>query len=272
MIRYLSIKNLATVDSLEIEFFNGFTVLTGETGAGKSIVVGALGLLAGARAHADLVRTGAEKAVVQASVETSEGQEIILRREVTAEGRSRAFIDDALATIRALEKCSTALIDIHGQHEHQALLNKESHLDLLDSFLGMNELKDKVSGSFRAWRSAKMKIDQSEVSEKERKEKIEFLAFQCREIDGLKIEVNEDEELSRERGRLANAEQLMTACDESYGLLYEDDRSALSNLGQVWKRLELLAEIDKEFEGQLSVKDGVNASLEEYRGVSGAIG
>jgi len=263
MIRYLSIKNLATVDSLEIEFLDGFTVLTGETGAGKSIVVGALGLLAGARAHADLVRTGAEKAVVQASVETAEGQEIILRREITAEGRSRAFIDEALATVRALEKVSSVLVDIHGQHEHQALLNKEAHLGLLDSFLVAGELESNVANSFRAWRSVKGKIDQSMISETERNEKIEFLAFQCREIDDLKIEENEDEELSRERDRLANAEQLRLACDESYALLYENDNSVLSNLGLVWKHLEGLAEIDKEVEGELSVKDGVNASLEE---------
>tara|TARA_B100001123_G_scaffold447676_1_gene605994 strand:+ start:5570 stop:7222 length:1653 start_codon:yes stop_codon:yes gene_type:complete len=275
MIRYLSIKNLATVDSLEIEFRKGFTVLTGETGAGKSIVVGALGLLAGARAHSDLVRTGAEKATIQASVETDEGQEIILRREITAEGRSRAFINDALATIRALENCASGLVDIHGQHDHQTLLKREAHLGLLDSFLGVSELKGEVASAFRSWRSAIAKIEQSEMSESERKEKIEFLSFQCEEIDGLEIQEDEDERLLAERDRLSNAERLLKACDEGYGLLYEDDRSVLSGLGQVWKTLETLAEIDKDVEGQLSVRGEINASLEELafflRGYRGAI-
>ncbi|SVE35240.1 uncharacterized protein METZ01_LOCUS488094, partial [marine metagenome] len=116
MIRFLSVKNLAVVEELEMTFQSGLTVITGETGAGKSIILGAFGLLVGARASGDLIRTGAEKAVVQATIDGDEANEVILRREVTSQGRSRAFIDDKLATIGALQTLGKKVIDLHGQH------------------------------------------------------------------------------------------------------------------------------------------------------------
>ena len=137
MIRYLSIQRLAIIDQLELEFGPGFTVLTGETGAGKSILMEAVGLLLGGRAMADLVRTGADGAMVQAAIETPDGREILIRREISAQGRSRAFIDDALATTAMLRETVGDLVDIHGQHEHQGLLLPQTQLDLLDQFAGV---------------------------------------------------------------------------------------------------------------------------------------
>src|SRR5919202_676196 len=123
MLRFLSITNLAVIDRLELEFAPGLNVLTGETGAGKSILVGAVGLLVGGRASAELVRTGEEMAAVEAIFETPAGREVLLRREISAQGRSRAFVDGALATSAALRELSEALVDLHGQHEHQVLLD-----------------------------------------------------------------------------------------------------------------------------------------------------
>src|SRR6478735_6760269 len=134
MLRFLSVRNLAVIDRLDLEFEPGLTVLTGETGAGKSILVGAVGLLIGGRASADLVRTGEEAAAVEAIFDMPDGREVILRREISAQGRSRAFMDGALATSASLRELAGGLVDLHGQHEHQMLLDPASHMGLLDAF------------------------------------------------------------------------------------------------------------------------------------------
>ena len=145
MLRFLSISHLAVIDRLELEFAHGLTALTGETGAGKSIVVGAVGLLIGGRASADLVRTGEDLATVQAVFEKPDGTEIIVRREISAQGRSRAFVDGALTTTTALRDLVGWLVDLHGQHEHQVLLDPAAHLDLLDAFASLTP--DRAIGS-----------------------------------------------------------------------------------------------------------------------------
>src|SRR5215467_4837535 len=139
MLRFLSVRHLAVIEHLEIEFEPGLNVLTGETGAGKSIVVEAIDLLVGGRASADLVRTGESLASVQAIFERPDGRETIVRREISNQGRSRAFIDDTLATTSALRDLGAGLLDLHGQHEHQALLDPLEHLDLLDTFGGLGD-------------------------------------------------------------------------------------------------------------------------------------
>src|SRR4249920_3931264 len=144
MLRFLSIRHLAVIDELEIDLDAGLTVLTGETGAGKSMLVEALDLLVGGRASADLVRTGEDTASVQAIFERADGAELIVRREVSAQGRSRAFIGDALATTAALKELGNELLELHGQHEHQALLNPESHGPLLDERVNL-ELVNNVA-------------------------------------------------------------------------------------------------------------------------------
>src|SRR6478672_8528358 len=148
MLRFLSIRNLAVLDRLELEFEPGLHVLTGETGAGKSILVGAVGLVVGGRASADLGRTGEDTAAVEAIFETPNGAEMIVRREVSAQGRSRASIDGALATSAALRDTCAPLVDLHGQHEHQLLLNPTSHLDLLDAFANLGDARAEVARRF----------------------------------------------------------------------------------------------------------------------------
>src|SRR4026207_1482792 len=139
MLRFLRVTHLAVIESVEVEFDAGLNVLTGETGAGKSILVEAIGLLLGGRASGDLVRTGEDTASVEAVFESG-GSELLIRREITAQGRSRAFINGALATAGALKDLSGRLIELHGQHEHQTLLDPSTHLTVLDSFGGLGPL------------------------------------------------------------------------------------------------------------------------------------
>src|SRR3954464_2810497 len=155
MIRFLSITNLAVIYRLELEFAPGLNVLTGETGAGKWILVADVGLLVGGRASAELVRTGEETAAVQAVFERPDGREVIVRREVSSQGRSRAFVDGALVTSAALREAAGSLVDLHGQHEHQVLLDPAAHLDLLDEFSGLTASRDAVGAAFRAWQQVR---------------------------------------------------------------------------------------------------------------------
>lgn len=263
MIRFLSVRHLAVVEHLEVEFEPGLTVMTGETGAGKSIVLGALGLLVGSRATTDLVRTGSDKAVVQATLEAADGREIILRREITAQGRSRAFIDDTLATAGALQELGKQLIDFHGQHEHQALLNPQSHLPLLDAHGPDTALTTEVGESFRTWRQASVRLEQSRLSDSEKTERTELLTFQRNEIDAAAPTPGEDDQLAVTRTRLANADRLVELCTDAYGALYERDTAVLSTLGRVWRQIEELVAIDPTLGDRLAPREGVDAQLED---------
>src|SRR5476651_1460617 len=158
MLRFLSIRRLAVIDSVEVEFGPGLNVLTGETGAGKSILVEAVGLLLGGRASGDLVRTGEDSATIEAIFENS-GEELLVRREITAQGRSRAFINGALATAGALKDLSARLIELHGQHEHQTLLDTGTHLGVLDGFGQLEALVAPVRTAFESWRAAASALD-----------------------------------------------------------------------------------------------------------------
>src|SRR3990172_10569247 len=149
MLRFLRVTHLAVIDSGEVEFDPGLNVLTGETGAGKSILVEAVGLLLGGRASGDLVRTGEDVAAIEAIFESG-GEELLVRREITAQGRSRAFINGTLATAGALKDLSARLIELHGQHEHQTLLDPSAHLAALDSFGGLQSLATPTRAAFEA--------------------------------------------------------------------------------------------------------------------------
>src|SRR6202051_2212079 len=152
MLRFLRIKHLAVIDSVEVEFDPGLNVLTGETGAGKSILVEAVGLLLGGRASGDLVRTGEDSTSVEAIFETA-GEELIVRREVTAQGRSRAFVNGDLATAGALKDRTARLIELHGQHEHHTLLDPSTHLATLDAFGALDRVSAPVAAAFEEVRT-----------------------------------------------------------------------------------------------------------------------
>ena len=264
MIRFLNIHNLAVVERLELELQPGFTVLTGETGAGKSIVLGAFGLLVGGRATSDLLRTGESKAVVQAIIENDQGREIILRREIMAQGRSRAFIDDTLATASALQTLGQRFIDLHGQHEHQALLDPRNHLQLLDVFGGLaDDASADVADRFQTWRVARGALDRLRLSDRDTAERTELLTFQRNEINRVAPTPGEDETLSATRTQLANADRLANLCGEAYAALYERDDAVLARLGQIWRQVEELASLDPAFAVQIKACDSVQPHLEE---------
>ena len=263
MIRYLSVSNLAVIDQLELEFAPGLNVLTGETGAGKSILVGAVGLLVGGRASADLVRTGEDAAAVQAVFERPDGAEVIVRREVSAQGRSRAFVDGALVTSTALRDATGWLVDLHGQHEHQVLLDPAAHLDLLDEFAGLAGERDGVARAFQAWQQIRDERARLAASEEQKTSRAEFLAFQLAEIDKAAPRAGEDEELAATRQVLANADRLQRLCGDAYATLYEGDEAALPALGQVWKKLGELAALDAKFLPYIEARDVVKSQLED---------
>jgi len=263
MLRFLSVRNLAIIDRLEVEFEPGFNVLTGETGAGKSVLIEAINLLVGGRASADLVRTGEDAASVQAIFETPDGRDVIIRREISAQGRSRAFIDDALATTIALRELGSSVIDLHGQHEHQALLDPAEHVGLLDTFAGNAELVDEAGRAFDVWVAAAAALERTRLGEREKRSRLEMAAFQLEEIDKVAPQPEEDERLGAERLVLANADRLSRLTGEAYAALYDGESAALTSLAGVWKRLGDLAALDPRFQTYLDQRDEMKSALED---------
>lgn len=263
MLRFLSVRHLAVIDRLELEFEPGLNVLTGETGAGKSILVGAVGLLVGGRASADLVRTGEDTAAVEAIFESSTGKEIIVRREISAQGRSRAAVDGALTTSAALREICGGLVDLHGQHEHQVLLDPAAHLDLLDEFAAARADRDCVAAAFAQWLAVRSERDRLLSGEREKASRAEFLSFQLTEIDRSDPKPGEDEELAATRRVLGNADRLQRLCAEAYDALYEGDQAVLPTLGGVWKRLGDLAALDERFNPYVDARTAVKSQLED---------
>jgi DNA repair protein RecN (Recombination protein N) len=254
VIRYLAIRNLAVIESVSVEFEPSFNILTGETGAGKSILVEAVGLLLGGRASQDLVRTGEDLATVEAIFE-SHGEEIVVRREITNQGRSRAFIAGALATAGALKELANRLVELHGQHEHQQLLDPEQHLPVLDAWGAFQARQQQVAAAYGDVRRLREQL--------ERAARLELVEFQLSELQKAGLKDGEDDELSALRQVLRSADTLQRLCSESYAELYESEQSALSGLGRVWKRTSELAAIDARFAPYLDQRDAIKAQLED---------
>ncbi len=213
MLRFLRIRHLAVIDAVEVDFDAGLNVLTGETGAGKSILVEAIGLLLGGRASGDLVRTGEDAASVEAIFDSG-GEELLIRREITAQGRSRAFVNGALATAGALKDLSGRLIELHGQHEHQILLDPSTHLTVLDAFGGLGPLIDPLREAFASLRSAAEALGHLRRTAADRASRHELAVFQLGELERAALkpgEPGEDVELAGTRQVLASAERVETA-------------------------------------------------------------
>jgi DNA repair protein RecN (Recombination protein N) len=279
MLKLLSISNFAVVSEVTIEFGDGLNLLTGETGSGKSIVVDALGLLLGARASGDIVRTGESAAFIEgvfdverntevlriagdAGIDPGDG-ELIIRREISDRSRSRAFVNDRLATLSLLRDLRPYLVDIHGQGDQQTLLYPEAHIDLLDEFGGLASLRAEVEAAWSRFTAARRELASLQRSEAERLRSLDVLEFQVAEIEKAAVTVGEDETLEAEREILANAEKLLELSGESYGNLYENEQAVLPLLGQVQRRIEQLAQYDSRFKPYLETLQTSRYSLED---------
>jgi len=271
MLRFLHIKSLAVIDAVEVEFGRGLNVLTGETGAGKSILVEAVGLLLGGRASADLVRTGEEMATVEAIFNRA-GEtdgEVIVRREITAQGRSRAFVNGELTTASALRDLAAPLVELHGQHEHQTLLDPASHLDVLDAFGGLASSVDTVAAAYARLRTVADTLAGLRQAAADRSARQEFVAFQLTELERASLkaalagEPSEDVELAALRLVLADAERIERLCAESYAALYESDDAVLGRLRGIWRRVGELAAVDPRFQPYIDARDGIKSQLED---------
>jgi len=263
MLRLLRIRNLAVIEAVEVEFEAGFNVLTGETGAGKSILVEAVGLLLGARASADLVRTGASQATIEALFEDPVDGEITVRREVTNQGRSRSFINGSVATSGALRELAQRLVELHGQHEHQALLDPSAHLPLLDESARLGPLVERVGAAWSSMRALAEQLDRVRLDGREKAARLDLVSFQLDEIEKAAPKTGEDETLATQKQVLANAERIQRLCEEAHTALYESDQAILSSLGQVWKRVGELATLEPQFGPHLDARDSVKSQLED---------
>ena len=270
MLKTLSIKNYALIEGLDVEFSTsdssdgkGLVILTGETGAGKSIIIDALGLILGARASSEEVRTGAEKAVVEAVLNVGGNRklaalfdanqmtwqdELILRREMSLRGQSRCFVNDSPATLAFLKQAGDLLVDLHGQHEHQSLLRVETHVEMLDEFGGLEGMVAEFQASYRTLHERSVELEELRRKEQQLREKKDYFQFQIEEIDAVSPRAGEEEELERELTILENAEKLAEATSALYGTLYEKEESVHDLLVSVKKQLDDLVKIDAQFE------------------------
>ncbi len=262
MLRFLRIRNLAVIEAVDVEFQSGFNVLTGETGAGKSIVVEAVGLLLGGRASADLVRTGESRATIEAIFEHA-GSETVVKRELFSQGRSRSFINGVLATASALRDLSTRLVELHGQHEHQTLLDPLTHLPLVDDYGGLSALVSQVSHAWADVRSRREQLDRARMGAREKMARLDLIEFQLGEIEQAALRTGEDIDLASRRQVLSSAERVQALCEESYAALYERDGAVLASLGGVWKRIAELATLDAQFSPYIEARDDIKAQLED---------
>ena len=262
MLRFLAIRRLAVIDALEIEFASGLNVLTGETGAGKSMLVEAVGLLIGGRASGDLVRTGEESASIQAIFDDG-GKELVVRREISSQGRSRAFLDDALTTTAALREQCGALVDLHGQHEHQRLLDPSTHLDVVDEHAGLHEQRAVVAERFTAWRALDSEMEELRRADRDKASRLDLITFQLGELEKVAPMPGEDEELAATRHVLANADKLGRLCAEAFEALYDGEHAALGNLSTTWKKVSELAALDSKFLPYLEGRDAIKSQLED---------
>ncbi len=276
MLVELRIRDYAVVEDLTLELSDGLNVLTGETGAGKSIIVGALSLLLGERASSDVVRKGADRATVEAVFDVSDRADIkaqleesgfrledglmILRREVAAEGRNRAWVNGSPAGAGVVGSLGSTLVDLHGQHEHQTLLRPRDQRALLDAYAGARYSADKVATLYGTRQAQKRELEAREERVREIETRSDFLHFQLAEIEEAALRPGEDAELAGEAGRHEHAEELARGAGSIYETLYGADDSVADRMAAMLKLLEQLASYDYSLQDQLSeLQDAAHA-------------
>jgi DNA repair protein RecN (Recombination protein N) len=283
MLREINIKNLAINDDLTVQFEDGFNVLTGETGAGKSIIVDALGLALGDRAQSDMIKAGEKEAAVQAFFEIGDtsalpetgidiADGIMLRRVLSNSGKSRAYINDVMVTLQTLSDLGKALVDIHSQHEHQSLLQPEKQRMIIDSYGDHYQELEKVHELYTVVQSLREEFNALTERVKERAHRVDLLSFQIREIDTAGLNPYEKQLLEEERKILLNLNKLKEATETAYSLLYETDGSCTESLAKVVGRLRDMQAVDaaitdtlEMLESAMPLLDDAAISLRHYR-------
>ena len=269
MLSLLKIKNIALIDSLEVEFGPGLNLLTGETGSGKSIIVDSLGALAGKRVSNDLIKDGTDLAQIEGLFSSNDidelfeeagieaGPEVIIRREISLTGKNRIFVNDQLVTAVFLKRLGEHLVDIHGQGEHTSLFDHDTHLELLDEYAKNGKLRDKVASAFEAWSEASRELAGLQRGESEKLQLLDILKFQVDEIRKAGLSFGEEAQLEEEKRRLSNVEKLSTLSGEALDLLYDADDATVATLEKAAGRIDELAEYDSRFAGYI---EGLNAA------------
>jgi DNA repair protein RecN (Recombination protein N) len=274
MLKELRIKNLAIIDDLFVRFGRGLNVLTGETGAGKSIIVDALGFALGDRAQSEMIKSGEKEGSVQAyfelddysqlpdlGIDMSEG--ILLRRVISSAGKNKAYINDTMVTLQALSEVGKALVDIHSQHEHQSLLSQEKQRLLLDSYGKLLNGVQQVSTLFAERKVFSDALKELQENMQERARRLDILRFQINEIDAASLKPAEKEELEGERIVLANATRLKELAEMTYSLLYEAEGSCSEKLAAALSHLREISSIDSGIEDTLNMVEAAAPMLEE---------
>jgi DNA repair protein RecN (Recombination protein N) len=259
MLNELSITNFAIIDELHLSFGEGLNVISGETGAGKSIIIGAVSLLLGDRAATDMIRSQADTATVEAIFDISgnkslqnriadmgfsASEELIIRRVISHSGKNRAFINGQMATLANLSAVSELLINICGQHEHQVILNAENHIDILDEFGGCLPDRTVYEEIYNQYQQIRNQIEKLQDLSKSREEKAELFKFQLKEIQDVNPQTAEDTKLADEKKVLVNAQKLTDYASHSYDLLYGEKDSAIVKIKEVQNQIKEIKKID----------------------------
>ena len=286
MLRLLSVTNFATIDHLELEPAPGLNVLTGETGAGKSIIVDAVSLLVGDRADSTMVRAGTDSALVEGVFHLTDAvrdhinetlteygltldaaeEELILAREVSLEGRNTCRVNGRIVPLRLLRETAALLIDIHGQGQHLSLLRVREHLEILDRYAGLMRQRERVAIQVSQLNQVRGEISQTQENEREQTRRIDILKHEVQEIEAANLRPGEAEELDRERTVAANAERLINATSDAYQALYEgglQQASAMDLLGRVADGLKHLESLDESIQGFRKTAEGLIFQAED---------
>ena len=279
MLVELRLENYAVIDNLVVEFASGLNLLTGETGAGKSILIDALTLLLGEKASVDVIRSGTERAVISAVFEVEAGaaktvakileengldcenDSIILRREIAASGKGRVFINNQPATVAVLKQVGPYLSTVHAQNETLSAFDGPARLSLLDAFAGCQLAG--VQDAFRAWKAIQTRIEELQRDEQDRLRLLDLWTYQKREIEEGRLQPGEDERLENEKRVLANAEKIYNAAMNAFDLLYEGDASTAATLRSARKQVEELARYEPKFQEALSSLESALISVED---------
>jgi DNA repair protein RecN (Recombination protein N) len=277
MLRFLRVRNFALIDQLELHFENGFNLLSGETGAGKSIIVDALGLLTGGKASTEMVRTGENRAIVEAIFETDlkseldrlgldsedAGTDIIVRREISSDERNRVYINNQPSTVSALRELAPSFLDIHGQHEQQTLLDTTKQLALIDAYADSLNLAAKVRDIFSAVQDAEAELAELTAEHARKLERLDLLTFQHDEIQKVDPRPGETEQVRQKLEILSNAGKLMEAAVRGYEALYESETSVLSIVAQLQKALRDAAQHDERLQPLVEQMEASRISLQD---------